>query len=38
MTLGKIGNFGRPIVHLDVDVGVYIAVPWRVVAVVPNPL
>lgn len=35
---GKIGDFGRPVVHLGIDVGRILAVPWRSHAVVPDSL
>ena len=36
--LGEIGRFGGPVIHLDVDVGVVIRMPRRLVVVVPKPL
>ena len=38
MAFGEVGRFGRPIVHLDVDIEVVIAVPGRLELVVPQPL
>jgi hypothetical protein len=38
MAFGEVGRLGQPIIHLDVDVGVVIAAPWRVITVVPKPL
>src|SRR5687768_9856695 len=38
MQLGKIGHFGRPVVHLQIDVEVIVAVPRREHAVVPETL
>ncbi len=36
--LGKVGDLGRPVVHLDVHVGVIIAIPGRLNFIRPNPL
>ena len=38
VALGEVGRLRGPVVHLDVDVGVVVAVPRRLVAVVPQPL
>ena len=38
MALGQVGNLGRPVVHLHVDVGMIIGMPRRVGAVIPEPL
>src|ERR1041385_5784132 len=38
LTLGEICYFRRPIIHLDVDVGVVIRMPRWIVAVIPQPL
>ena len=35
---GEAGNFGRPVVHLDVDIGVVIGAPGRAVGVIPESL
>ena len=34
----QISGFGRPVVHLQVDVGVKVGIPWGVVEVVPDSL
>ena len=34
----KIGHFGRPIIHLHVDIAMVVALPCRIVHVVPQPL
>src|SRR5262249_6606642 len=36
--LGEVGDLRRPVVHLDIDVGVVVAAPWRIVGVVPKAL
>ena len=36
--LGQIGRLGRPVVHLDIDVGVVVGIPRRRQAVVPQAL
>ena len=38
VALAQVGRFRRPIIHLDIDVGVIIGVPGRAVVVVPQPL
>ena len=34
----EIADFGRPVIHLDIDVGGVLAVPWRSHAFVPDAL
>ena len=34
----KIGHLGRPIIHLHVDIAMVVALPCRIVHVVPQPL
>src|SRR3954466_10016509 len=36
--LGEIGHFGRPVVHLYIDVGMVVTAPRRVVRVIPEAL
>ena len=38
MAFGKIGRFGRPIVHLGVDVDSVLAAPRRLQVIVPQAL
>src|SRR5687768_14333614 len=38
MQLGEIGHFGRPVVHLKIDIEVIVAVPRREHTVVPETL
>ena len=38
VTLGQVRRLGEPVVHLDVDVRVIIAMPRRIVAVAPQSL
>jgi len=37
-TLPDVRDIGHPVVHLNVHVGVIIAIPWRLVAIVPYAL
>ena len=34
----QVADFGRPVVHLEIDVGGVLAVPWRRHAFVPDAL
>ena len=38
MEFGEVALLGYPVVHLDVNVCVVVAVPWSLVGVSPEPL
>ena len=38
VAFSQVGWFGRPVVHLDVDIRMIVAMPGRIVAVVPKSL
>ena len=38
MTFRKIGNICRPVVHLNIDIGMIVAVPWGLNSICPKTL
>jgi hypothetical protein len=38
VTFGQIGDLRRPVVHLNVDIDVVVAVPWSLYVMVPDAL
>ena len=38
MTFAEVGSLRRPVIHLDIDVGVIVAVPGGIILVIPEAL